>query len=706
MIIGTCYKYTSSTTDYSPCFNFANYLNSDSILNSIFLYFNYTKLENQLLNLKEINKLDYYLINHQLIKQIKLNSNYEEIIKILKKNNEINIFEDENNYKKKLLSVIKSLSLDLLQNNTIEIETINDDDYEQLLTLDILPITYYDNNNLETVIIYNNFELLSKKTIDSIIKKELRTNLESYKCNFIDGKIVINYPNKNENNQYISLIGKLSEENVFLTEYILIYESNKDREIHLYNILPRLNTFLNNCHFINNTEIITFDGVNKNGRIIKYENNNLNTSYVQRNNINTNNLNLSKIDFNNKKTEFILEQMLDIKNEEDKNIIDDKIKKDEKKINKEISKQNIRNFFTISPLIGLVNIGATCYMNATLQCFCHIEKFVNYFKYSPQIISIFNNDKNTLTYSFKLLIENLWPDKYDSNTSKKYFSPDEFKEKISSLNPLFKGIAANDAKDLVNFIIMKLHNELNKVENPNIIINNILDQSNQSLVFNNFLQNFISNNKSIISDLFYSTNCNLTECGNCHVKTYNYQIYFFIVFPLEEVRKFRYNEMINNNFNFFNNKMNFNEVDLFDCFNYDCKINYMSGDNSMYCNYCKNYCSSMMKTYLVTGPEILILLLNRGKGIEFNVKINFWEELNLQNYIEHNETGYYYKLIGVITHLGESSMSGHFIAYCRDPISNNKWHKYNDAIVNEVNDFENEVINFAMPYLLFYQKIK
>ena len=50
-------------------------------------------------------------------------------------------------------------------------------------------------------------------------------------------------------------------------------------------------------------------------------------------------------------------------------------------------------------------------------------------------------------------------------------------------------------------------------------------------------------------------------------------------------------------------------------------------------------------------------------------------------------------------------MSGHFIAYCRDPILG-KWHKYNDAIVNEVIDFQNEVINFAMPYLLFYQKIQ
>ena len=112
-----------------------------------------------------------------------------------------------------------------------------------------------------------------------------------------------------------------------------------------------------------------------------------------------------------------------------------------------------------------------------------------------------------------------------------------------------------------------------------------------------------------------------------------------------------------------------------------------------------------MKTCLVTGPEILILLLNRGKGIEFDVKINFYEKLDLSNYIEYKNTGYKYNLIGVITHIGESSMSGHFIAYCRDPITG-LWYKYNDSIVSEVNDFQKDVINFAMPYLLFYQKIK
>ena len=43
----------------------------------------------------------------------------------------------------------------------------------------------------------------------------------------------------------------------------------------------------------------------------------------------------------------------------------------------------------------------------------------------------------------------------------------------------------------------------------------------------------------------------------------------------------------------------------------------------MYCNNCKKTCDFIMSTKLITGPNILIIILNRGKGIEFNVKINF-----------------------------------------------------------------------------------
>ena len=347
------------------------------------------------------------------------------------------------------------------------------------------------------------------------------------------------------------------------------------------------------------------------------------------------------------------------------------------------------------------------------------------------------------------------------------------KEKIAKMNPLFEGIAACDAKDLVNFIIMKLHTELNKVKNPPKNNNNIfLDQTKQSLVFDCFIQDFKNNNQSIISDLFYGTNKNITQCSFCNYTVYNYQIFFFLNFPLEEVRKFKNppnnnfnnnnmynnynnnfsyinynmcfnnncmnnnvmfnnftnnifmnNNSMNNNFmnnnvmnnNFINNNNNFinnncinnssNEVNIYDCFEYDRKVNFMTGENRMFCNSCKTNQDCLMKTDLVLGPEVLIILLNRGKGLEFDVKIKFTKTLDLSNYFDIKDPGCKYELIGVITHIGENNMGGHFIAYCKDHISN-KWLLFNDAIVDYVKDFEKEVINFSTPYLLFYRRIK
>ena len=359
---------------------------------------------------------------------------------------------------------------------------------------------------------------------------------------------------------------------------------------------------------------------------------------------------------------------------------------------------------------GLENIGATCYMNATLQCFAHIQKFVDFFRKNEQVKEVINNKKvgtTNLTTAFAELLQNLYPTNLENMKNATQYAPKNFKDTISEMNPLFEGIQANDAKDLVNFLIMTLHEELNKAQ-PNQIEEfngNIFEkQKDKALMFQNFSENFIKTQRSIISDLFYALNYNQTQCYNCKALSYNYQIYFFLIFPLEEVRKFKLSNNNNNNGFNFNPNCNQNEVDLMDCFEFEKKVNFMSGDNAMYCNYCKQTCASSMCTILATGPEILILILNRGKGIEFNVKLNFYENLDLSNYIEIKETGTQYELFGVITHIGESSMSGHFIAYCKDLWDNNTWYKYNDAMVDKVNDFNGDVVNFAMPYVLFYKK--
>jgi ubiquitin C-terminal hydrolase len=230
-------------------------------------------------------------------------------------------------------------------------------------------------------------------------------------------------------------------------------------------------------------------------------------------------------------------------------------------------------------------------------------------------------------------------------------------------------------------------------------INMPLDQTNKEMVLQNFMKEFTLNNRSIISDLFYAMNYSESQCTNCNIQIYNYQIYFFLVFHLEEVQKYK-----NNNYQYdFNNYNISNKLNIYDCFEFDRIVNLMSGENSMYCNYCKKNSNHLICTYLSTGPEILIILLNRGHRNELNIKINFPEKLNLLNYIELKNTGYVYQLIGIISHI-KSGMNGQFIAYCKDPISN-LWHNYNDEMVKEVSDFQNEVINSSIPYLLFYQKI-
>ena len=103
--------------------------------------------------------------------------------------------------------------------------------------------------------------------------------------------------------------------------------------------------------------------------------------------------------------------------------------------------------------------------------------------------------------------------------------------------------------------------------------------------------------------------------------------------------------------------------------------------------------------------RILVILLNRGVGLQFKIKLEFTEFLDISNYVSQKDgNGVKYQLIGVITHLGENGQGGHFIAHCKSPIDN-EWYTYNDAMVNKIENFQEKVIDLGMPYLLFYKRI-
>ena len=335
--------------------------------------------------------------------------------------------------------------------------------------------------------------------------------------------------------------------------------------------------------------------------------------------------------------------------------------------------------FNLPHANGLQNIGATCYMNATLQCFAHVENFTKYLLKNKEDIKLKKYGKK-LSNAFVEVLENIW-----ENKNINYYAPNNFKNLIIEMNPLFAGIQANDSKDLVIFILEIMHNELNAVKNANQKNFEFVDQSNYDMSLMNFIEYFKDNFKSVVSDIFYGA-YNLTmQCHNCKNINHNIQCFNILIMPLEEVRKFK--------------NSNQNCVTIRECFEYYQRSVYMTGENKIYCNICKKMLTSKENTTLLVGPKVLILNLNRGKDLQYNVSISFDEYLNISDFIFYKNTNVKYRLIGVVTRFGPSGENGHFIAFCKSFVDR-KWYKYNDALVTS-SSF-NDAKNTGVPYILFY----
>ena len=374
-----------------------------------------------------------------------------------------------------------------------------------------------------------------------------------------------------------------------------------------------------------------------------------------------------------------------------------KEKKEEEKEEEEVQKPI---------LIGLNNIGATCFMNSTLQCLSQTKSLTDYFLNEKNTDRIINNNiyiqnKNELQLSpaYLDLIKKLW----DKNGPKS-FSPNNFMSVIEKLNPLFKKGQAGDSKDFIIFILEQLHKELKSPLNGINQIDIPLNQYDRVNAFNYFFNDF-KKECSIISDTFFGFNETTNEClycqniynmnGLCNPICYNYGIFNCIIFPLEEVKNLK-NINIQNNLN--------NTVTIYDCFYYNQKSEVFTGENRNYCNICRQLYDSIYKTNLFIGPNNLILILNRGKGNIFDVKLEFSEIIDISQFImQKDRPQIFYSLYGVITHIGQSGPNAHFVASCKSAIDN-KWYRFNDAFVNPIANIQKEIIEFGTPYILFYQK--
>ena len=411
-----------------------------------------------------------------------------------------------------------------------------------------------------------------------------------------------------------------------------------------------------------------------------------------------------EMDKKNKMNIYLNQKNIELQNEISKNEI--KLKEIISNIKKYKKEPEPIELYKTPTLIGLNNIGATCFMNATLQCLSQTKNLTNYFLKEINQEKI-NNIKNKNEYSlcpiYLDLIKNLW----NKNKIKSSFSPYKFMNIIESMNPLFKKGQAGDSKDFIIFILEQLHKELKKKLSNDNKINEPLNQYDKNNALNHFFGEF-KNECSIISDLFFGINETTNICLYCknyysskgltYPICYNYGIFNCIIFPLEEVK----NMKIKNNQN--NGIQIDNRVSIYECFCYNQKSDLFTGENKNYCNICKQLFDSIYTSKIFTAPNLLILILNRGKNNIYNVKLDFTEVIDITQFVlQKDKQQIIYSLYGVITHIGQSGPNAHFVASCKSPIDN-KWYRYNDAMVNPINNIQKDIFDFGNPYILFYFK--
>ena len=355
-------------------------------------------------------------------------------------------------------------------------------------------------------------------------------------------------------------------------------------------------------------------------------------------------------------------------------------------------------------IIGLNNIGATGFMNATIQCFSQTKGLTNYFldpKNKNQIVNNNSRGEPQLSPIYLDLVQKLWPKNYEYNS----FSPFDFINIVEKMNPLFKKGQPGDSKDFIIFLLEQFHKELKESKENNRILNNrniYINHYDKQETMNYFFEEFMKET-SIISDLFFGIIETTNVCLNCKINYnsrgmnnpifYNFQKINWIIFPLEK---------INDNINCYIPYPENNIISINDWFIFYQKTKVL---NQYFCKNCNQVNDSLYTTNIYSSPNILIVILDRGKDNVYNVKLEFTERIDVTQFILRKDKPIIeYDLYGVITLITKINGVAHFVASCKTPVDN-KLYIFDDAVVRPINNIKGGIIDYGTPYILFFRKI-
>ncbi|XP_053728116.1 ubiquitin carboxyl-terminal hydrolase 2a isoform X2 [Synchiropus splendidus] len=329
-------------------------------------------------------------------------------------------------------------------------------------------------------------------------------------------------------------------------------------------------------------------------------------------------------------------------------------------------------------LVGLKNLGNTCFMNSILQCLSNTHSLRDYCLHNSHRRDLNNTRTNTaLMEEFAKLIQTMW-----TSSSSDAVSPSEFKTQIQRYAPRFVGYNQQDAQEFLRFLLDGLHNEINRVTvRPRGTVedfDHLPDEEKGKKMWSKYLER----EDSKIVDLFVGQLKSSLTCSHCGFCSTVFDPFWDLSLPIAK---------------------GYGEVSLMECMRLFTKEDVLDGDEKPTCYRCKARRRCTKKFTIQKFPKILVLHLKRfseaRRTSKLSTFVNFpMKDLDLREFASENSTNAVYNLYAVSNHSG-TTMGGHYTAYCRNPNSG-EWYTFNDSRVTPMSSSQ---VRSSDGYVLFYE---
>eukprot|EP00466_Bigelowiella_natans_P008070 jgi/Bigna1/38571/e_gw1.26.68.1 len=336
---------------------------------------------------------------------------------------------------------------------------------------------------------------------------------------------------------------------------------------------------------------------------------------------------------------------------------------------------------------GLVNIGNTCFLNASLQALMHCPPVVGMLLTNMSDLKRFRKARMSqrmerkfhLVQEFMLLLRKLWSGRYLA------CSPKELYRDAVTLNPAFRGYGHHDAHEFIYCVLDCIHealmikceydfDEAQKKEPSS-------DQDGEAK--EKKPKNARPTEFSIVSDLFKGKMRSDVTCPNCASVSIKGDTFLDLSLEIPQDPKLK--------------------KTLLHSF---CTSSDLDDHNLYRCEKCNQRVDANTVLSITTLPEVMWITIKRFSYHHYGSKVGRHvifplKDLDMKPYLHESLQGSSletkYDLFGVVRHSGGLS-GGHYVAYARSHVTGH-WYSFDDRHATQVTS---EHVQNQQAYILMY----